>query len=407
MTLLALPAGRRVALVAGLRTAFAPAGGRLARSDAVSLARHAIREVVDVANIETGLIDEVVLGLDTSRARTVNVARAAARAAGIAPRVPAFTVNRGRGSGLEAVLVAAQKIALGAASIVVAGGVEAGGAEGGASPSGRAASAFFRPGGRSARSESAPEAPPAAGSWSELRAAEFGVTRAEQDAWAAESHRRAAGAWSRLSASITPLPLPPWNDFFGRDEGPREDIDGADFADATAFREGGAVTPANSARPADGAAVILLAREETARSLGLAPLAYLRSFAAAGVDAATAGLAPVAAVSSALEGASLSEMGVIEWDEPSAAELLSCERACASRAFAARRLGRSIHLGEIAPERLNADGGSIALGDAAGATGARLVIACVAGMERNGASRGLVALSATPDMGLAAVWERD
>jgi acetyl-CoA acetyltransferase family protein len=221
------------------------------------------------------------------------------------------------------------------------------------------------------------------GRTAEVLAREFDISREESDRFALESHRRARaardrGRFAREVMPHLPLGAPAKASSLGSDDGIRDNQSLESLAKLQPYFEkpDGVVTVGNSCGISDGATALLVASEERARSLGLTPLAAIRSYAWAGCDPARMGLGPVFSAAKALReaGCELSDMGTIEINEAFAAQVLACRKAFASERFAAEWLGRDRALGELDPDRTNVNGGAIALGHPVGATGARLLL---------------------------------
>ncbi len=385
-----------VAIIEAVRTPFCRAGSAFAEVSATTLGRVAVRELLDRAGVDPAWIDHVVIGTVASFPEAANVARTITVEAGLPARTPAFTVNRDGASGLEAIAAAMRLIALGEAEMVIAGGVESmsrlaqatRGAE-------DAVSRFSR------------------GETAEILAKEWRISREAQDALAAESHRRATAAAAQVAEEIVAV-YPPSGAMpvVAADRDPRHG--GADELLAELARLGplfdsrfGTVTTGNSAATADGAAVCLVAGATRARDLGRAPLGRIRSYAVAAVETEHMGLGPAHAVPLALERARvpLRDIQLIELHETSSAIVLANEAALRSREFAAscRRPGAA---GEVDPAIRNVNGGAIALGDPAGASGARLVLALLHEMRRRDVNLGLAAIGGSGSQGAAMVLER-
>ncbi len=425
--------GRRVAIVAGLRTPFAKSGTVFRDVSATALARHAARELLVRSELDGREIDEVVFGQVVPSVRVPNVAREVSLLPQLLPSVPAYSLNRACASAAQAITNAADQIALGHADTVLAGGVEslsdipvlhsrrfsrilveAGKAR---SMGGRiGALARTRP------RDLVPVTPAVAepstgetmGQSAEKMAKENGITREAQDRLALMSHERAASATAdgRLGAEIAP-----WfggagmDQIVAADNGIRTDTSIEALAQLRPVfdRRYGSVTAGNASPLTDGAAVVLLMAEEKAAALGYPPLAYLRSYAVAAVDPGWQLLmGPVYAVPRALERAGLawSDLGLVEIHEAFAAQVLSNVQAWGSTAWA-ERLGLSGPVGEVDWDRTNVMGGSIALGHPFGATGARLVTTLAHEMERRDVQFGLISICAQGGMGFALVLERD
>jgi acetyl-CoA acyltransferase len=424
--------GRRVAIVAGLRTPFAKSGTLFRDVSATALARHAARELLVRAELDGREVDEVVFGQVVPSVRVPNVAREVSLLPQLLPSVPAYSLNRACASAAQAITNAADQIALGHADTVLAGGVEslsdipvlhsrrfsqilveAGKAK---SVGGRlGALARTRP------RDLVPVTPAVAepstgetmGQSAEKMAKENGITREAQDAFALMSHQRAAAATAdgRLTAEIAPwFGGPQMDRVVTADNGVRSDTSLEALAQLRPVfdRRYGSVTAGNASPLTDGAAAVLLMAEDKAAALGYEPLAFLRSYAVAAVDPSWQLLmGPVYAVPRALERAGIgwSDLGLVEIHEAFAAQVLSNVQAWGSSTWA-ERLGLAGPIGEVDWERTNVMGGSIAIGHPFGATGARLVTTLAHEMRRRDVQFGLISICAQGGMGAALVLER-
>jgi acetyl-CoA acyltransferase len=425
--------GRRVAIVAGLRTPFAKSGTLFRDVSATALARHAARELLVRSELDGREIDEVVFGQVVPSVRVPNVAREVSLLPQLLPSVPAYSLNRACASAAQAITNAADQIALGHADTVLAGGVEslsdipvlhsrrfsqilveAGKAK---SVAGRfGALARTRP------RDLVPVTPAVAepstgetmGQSAEKMAKENGITREAQDRLALMSHQRAAAgtADGRLTAEIAPwFGGPGMDQIVTADNGIRADasLEGLSQLRPVFDRRYGSVTAGNASPLTDGAAAVLLMAEETAAALGYQPLAFLRSYAVAAVDPGWQLLmGPVFAVPRALERAGLawSDLGLVEIHEAFAAQVLSNVQAWGSQAWA-EQLGLPGPVGDVDWERTNVLGGSIAIGHPFGATGARLVTTLAHEMRRRDVQFGLISICAQGGMGYALILERE
>jgi acetyl-CoA acyltransferase len=426
------PPGRRVAVVAGVRTPFAKSGTIFRDVSAVALARFAARELLYRSEVDGLEVDEVVFSQVVPSALTPNVAREVSLLPQLPPSVPAYTINRACASGAQAINNAADQIRLGHADVILAGGVESLSdipilhsrrfsrmlmdASKARSLGGRLATVSrVRP------RDLVPVTPAIAepstgetmGQSAEKMAKENGISREEQDRIALMSHRRAAAATvdGRLTAEIAP-----W--FGGReldeivtgDNGVRSDTSLEALAKLKPVfdRKYGSVTAGNSSPLTDGAAAVLLMAEEKAKALGYEPLACIRSYAVSAVDPGWQLLmGPVYAVPKALERAGITweELGLVEIHEAFASQVLSNIQAWGSQAWA-DRLGLPGPVGEVDWDRTNVAGGSIAIGHPFAATGARLVTRLANEMRRQDVEFGLISICAQGGMGYAMVLER-
>jgi acetyl-CoA acetyltransferase family protein len=426
---------REVVVVEGVRTPFVKAGTDLARVSAVELGRIALREAIERAEIDPDDLDEVVVGNVANPPEAANVARVIALSAKVPRRVPALTVSRNCASGLEAVTQAAYRIQAGHADLVAVGAVESMSgipflfsedAQQVWTRAGRARSPWARLGALARLRPrhlkpvvglelglTDPVSGLNMGETAEVLAREWGVGREEQDAFALRSHRRAAAAWAegRLPAETVPVPIPPaYARMADRDNGVREGQSAEALAKLRPFfdRRYGTVTAGNASQITDGAVGLVLASAERARDAGLKVLGRIRSWAFAGCDPARMGLGPVLATPIALRragGLTLDRMDLVELNEAFAAQVLACLKAFESRRFFEEHVGTP-PVGVPDPERLNVNGGAIALGHPVGASGARLVLTLLKELERRRASLGLATLCVGGGQGGAVVVER-
>jgi len=422
-------------VVSGVRTPFVKAQTELARVPAVELGRLAVREAIERADVDPSALDEVIVGNIAGPADAANIARVIALLAKVDRRIPAFTVNRNCASGLESIVEAAYRIQAGHADLIVAAAVESMSQipllfsaeaqrlwtrlfRAKSLPARLAGIASFRP--RHFKPEIAllsgltdPISGLNMGETAELLAQEFAITREDQDAFALRSHTRATAAWAegRMQQEVLPVPLPPrYERAAARDNGIRENQTMEALAKLRpAFdRRFGSVTAGNSSQITDGAAALVLASGRRARELGLPVLGRIRGWGFAGCDPARMGLGPVLATPVALKRAGrlpLERMELIEINEAFAAQVLACFKALGSRSFCEDHLGQPA-VGAPDPERVNVNGGAIALGHPVGATGGRLVLTLLKEMQRRNASLGLVTLCVGGGQGGAIVLER-
>ena len=424
--------GRRVAIVAGLRTPFGRSGTALRDAPGVALARHAARELLYRTELDGAVVDEVVVGQVVPSVLTPNVAREVSLLPQFPRTIPAYTLNRACASAAQAITNAADQIRLGHADVILAGGVESLSDipvlhsrrfsrllvdASKAKSLGQRLGIFAQVRPRDLVPVTPAIAEPSTGESmgqsAEKMAKENGITRDAQDRLALLSHERAAAgtADGRLTAEIAP-----W--FGGRggdevitsDNGIRGDTSLEQLAKLRPVfdRAYGTVTAGNSSPLTDGAAMVLLMSEERARSLGYEPIAFLRSYAVAAVDPGWQLLmGPAYAVPKALERAGIawSELGLVEIHEAFAAQVLSNVQAWGSSLWA-ERLGLPGPVGDVDWERTNVTGGSIAIGHPFGATGARIVTTLANEMRRRDVQFGLISICAQGGMGSALVLER-
>ncbi|HTP60002.1 MAG TPA: thiolase family protein [Spirochaetia bacterium] len=424
----------RIAVIDGVRTPMAKAGTVLKDSPADDLAAFVVREVLARAQIPAREIDEVVIGNVAQPANAANIARVIALKAGLPASVPAFTVHRNCASGMESITTAALKILSGYGKVFIAGGVESmsnipllfpkeyaefAGRLSRSRTLGQRVSALagFRV--RMLKPEVAllegltdPVSGLIMGLTAENLSREFAIGREEQDELALLSHQRAAAAQrdGTLAQEILPVPaLPSFDRMVSQDNGIRENQSREALAKLSPYfdRRNGTVTAGNSSQLTDGAAAVLLMAESDARARGLAPLGYLREFAYASLEPDRMGLGPVYATSILLDraGAAMKDVDYVELNEAFAAQVIACERAFASDQFSRTFLGRSGKLGELDRERLNAQGGAIALGHPVGMTGTRLVIHALKELRRRKKNLGLATLCVGGGQGAALLLE--
>jgi acetyl-CoA C-acetyltransferase/acetyl-CoA acyltransferase len=354
--------------------------------------------------------------------------------AGIPQDRPAHTVQRNCASGMEAITTGANLIRLGEASTLVAGGTESMSRIpllyneeattlfqrlGRARTWGQRLATLlkfrprhFRPVIAAQLGLTDPVSGLIMGETAEVLAEEFGIPRALQDQLALESHRRAVAARETglFDDEMVAVPAAIAGQEVKEDVGPRPHQSLEALAKLKPlFKPGGTVTAGNSCQLTDGAAAVLLMPGEAARAEGRQPLGYLRGFAYAGCDPRRMGLGPVFATQKLLErtGVDLRDIDLVEINEAFAAQVLANERAFGSDRFARTELGRDLALGDLDPQRINVNGGAIALGHPVGATGTRLVITLLKELRRRGLQRGLATLCVGGGQGAALLLERD
>jgi acetyl-CoA acyltransferase len=427
-----IPRHRQPVIVAGVRTPFARAGTVFRDVSAVDLARFAARELLYRSGVDGRDVDAVIFGQVVPSVLAPNVAREVSLLPQLPRTVPAYTLNRACASSGQAIGAAYDEIALGHSDVVLAGGVEMLSdipilhsrrmsqllvAAGKARSLGQRLAVLARARPRDLVPVTPAIAEPSTGETmgqsAEKMAKENGIAREAQDRYALRSHERAAAgtADGRLGAEIAPwFSGAAMDDVVGADNGIRTDtsLEALGQLKPVFDRRYGSVTAGNSSPLTDGAAAVLVMAREKAESLGLAPLAAIRSYAVAAVDPGWQLLmGPVFAVPWALDRAGIRwrDLGVVEIHEAFAAQVLSNVEAWGSRAWA-EKLGRREPVGEVDWERTNVMGGSIAIGHPFGATGARLVTTLAHEMRRRDVQFGLVSICAQGGMGFAMVLER-
>ena len=423
-----------VAVIAGARTPMAKAGTALRDVHVAELAQRAIKETLYRAAFPAARLDEVILGNVIMPADATNLARVAAIYSGVPNRVPGLTVQRNCASGMEAVAEAASRIRNGSAKAVLAGGAEsmstlplllppetmepmmrlskARSVWQKASAVAALRPRHFKPVAALEMGLTDPTCNMIMGKTAEVLAHEFGLSRREQDEFALRSHQRAVAAEEAGRFNDERVSF-----FAGRkfepvtaDVGPRagQTMEALGGLKPIFDRRDGTVTVGNSCQVTDGAATMLIADAEMAKAEGLPVLGYIRAYAYAGLDPARMGLGPVYAIDQLLRqtGLALSDVGLFEINEAFAAQVLACQRAMASADFCREHLGRDTPVGELDMDKVNVNGGAIALGHPVGATGARLVLTLLHEMRRRNVALGIAALCVGGGQGAAILLER-
>jgi acetyl-CoA acetyltransferase family protein len=422
---------RDVVVVEGLRTAYTKAGTLLKDVPAQELARIVITELLARADVDPEEIDHVIFGNIAQPPDAVNLARVASLLAGVPRRVPAVTVNRLCGSGLQAIVDAWYRIASGDADTIIAGGVES------MSnipflysresqeiftevftardlPKRLAAASRFRP------KHFKPEIGLQQGltdavcglnmgETAEVLAKEHGISREEQDEFALRSHRRVTLARSKLAEEIVPVPVPPrYEEMAIADNGVRENQTMEALAKLHPYFDPkfGTVTAGNSSQITDGGAATLVMSASAARERGYRPLGKIRGFSFVGVEPERMGLGPAAATPLALKraGVSWQDIGLMELNEAFAAQCLAVARVFPSTEWH-ERYGTGGPIGEIDWERTNVNGGAIALGHPVGSSANRLVTTLLKEMRRRDVHFGLATMCIGGGQGGAVVVE--
>ncbi len=390
-----------VVVVAGVRTPFIRSRSSFRQMHPEELGRIVAREVVERAEIDPAEVDEVIAGTIATPSDSGNMARVIQLRAGIPGHVPAFTVNRNGASGLQSLVDAAYRIRTGHAGLVVTVAVES------------MSSVPLAPERDVSKGMTDQVSGMKMGETAEKLAREFGIGREEQDRFALRSHQRAAAAWAegKMDAEVLPVPLAPaYVKVADRDNGIQEDQSMEALARLTPVfdRRYGTVTAGNSSRITDGAVAMVLASRRYVAERMLGNLGTIRSWGFAGCDPSRLGLGPALATPQALARAGnlpLSRIGLVEINEEFSAQVLACLQAFGSRALSHKHLGAE-PTGEIDPSRLNVNGGAIALGHPAGASGARLVLTLLHEMARRDQVLGLATLCAGTGQGAAMILER-
>ncbi|MEA2706402.1 MAG: acetyl-CoA acyltransferase [Gemmatimonadaceae bacterium] len=424
--------GRRVAIVAGVRTPFAKAGTAFKSISAIDLGKLCVAELLQRTNLEGKEVQALVFGTVIPSVLAPNIAREVSLLPLLPKGVQAYTVGRACASANQAITDAADQIALGHLDVAIAGGSESLSnipilhAQGFADALVLASKARTFPARLKALSRIRPKdlvpvtpaiAEPSTGETmgqsAEKMAKLNAIAREEQDHFALRSHRLAAAgtADGRLTAEIMPVYVPPrFESVLTSDNGIREDTSYEQLAALRPVfdRKYGSVTAGNSSPLTDGGACVLLMNEEKARALGYPPLGIIRSYAYAALDPGEQLLqAPVLAAPVALKraGLTLKDMDLVEMHEAFAAQVLSNLKGFESK-YWAERAGFSQPVGEVDRAKLNVMGGSIAIGHPFGATGARITTTLLNELRRRGGQFGLMTVCAAGGMGFAMVVER-
>jgi acetyl-CoA acyltransferase len=424
--------GRRVAIVAGVRTPFAKAGTAFRSISAIDLGKLCVAELLQRTNLDGKEVQALVFGTVIPSVLAPNIAREVSLLPLFPRGVQAYTVSRACASANQAITDAADQIALGHLDVAIAGGSESLSnvpilhAQGFADALVLASKAKTLPGRLRALSRIRPKdlvpvtpaiAEPSTGETmgesAEKMAKLNAIAREEQDHFALRSHRLAAAgtADGRLTAEIMPVYVPPkFESVLTSDNGIREDTSYEQLAALRPVfdRKYGTVTAGNSSPLTDGGACVLLMSEEKAKALGYPPLGIIRSYAYAALDPGEQLLqAPVLAAPVALKraGLTLKDMDLVEMHEAFAAQVLSNLKGFESKWWA-ERAGFSQPVGEVDRAKLNVMGGSIAIGHPFGATGARITTTLLNELRRRGGQFGLMTVCAAGGMGFAMVVER-
>jgi acetyl-CoA C-acetyltransferase len=392
-----------IVIVSGCRTPVGKFQGSLSDISATQLGAVVVREAVRRAQLKPEQVDECIMGNVVSAGLGQNPARQAALFGGLPPEVSAVTVNMVCGSGLRAVSLAAQSIQTGNAEIVVAGGMES-----------MTNAPYLLPQARSGfrmGNQVAVDAMVNDGLWdvyndfhmgqtAELVAEKYGITREEQDCFALHSHQRAAAAWreGRYAAEVVPVEIPAKKKgatptLFERDEAIREDASIESLrALKPAFKKDGTVTAGNAPGVNDAAAAVVVMAESKAKALGLTPMGRIVAHATSGIDPKWVMMAPVAGARKVLAkaGWQVGNVDLFEFNEAFAVQAIAV----------AREVGAPM-------EKVNVNGGSVAIGHAIGCSGARVLVTLLYELARRKARRGVAALCLGGGNSVAMAVERD
>ncbi len=386
-------------LLAAVRTPIGKFGGGLSSLTAVDLGVASAKATLERSGLDPSAVDEVIFGNARQAGVGPNPARQIAIKSGLAHETPAYTVNQACGSGLRAIMNAADQIRLGQASIVLAGGTESMSNTPYMLPRARwgyrmgdaeVVDGMYRDG------FMCPIADELMGATAETLADRYSISREEQDAYAVETQRRAGVAYdeNRFRDEIVPVTVAgrKGDVVIDRDEHPRFDADLGSLAKLPpVFRKNGTVHAGNSSGVTDGASSMLVASEDAVKRHGLTPMARIIGYAQAGVDPKVMGIGPVPATKKLLAetGIALSEIDLIELNEAFAAQVLACDR--------------ELHLDR---DKLNVHGGAVSLGHPIGATGARITTTLLHALASRGKRFGLATLCISGGMGISLLVER-
>lgn len=429
---------RDVVIVDGIRTPFAKADTKLKGVHPAELGRVALKELLARTNLDVKTIDEVIVGNTGSPSDAVNIGRVVALNAGVPQRVSAHTVHRNCASALESISEGFDKIKAGMADVVLAGGTESmsqmpliysaevtraiGGLASAKTPiqqlqalgglvgadlksimglvtTSPMAKAPYKPRVAIIEGLTDPFVGKNMGETAELLAKEWTLSREEQDRFALASHQKAVAAMKNgnMAEEITPVFLPPsFKEVVEQDIGPRDgqSMEALGKLKPIFDRKNGTVTAGNACPITDGAAMMLVMSREKAEALGYKPKARILSYAFAGLEPERMGLGPVYSTPIALRraGLQLSDLDFYELNEAFAAQVLACVRAFESDKFAQEKLDLPKAAGRIDMDKLNVNGGAIALGHPVGTTGTRLVLTLMNQLRRSGKELGLATL---------------
>ena len=388
-----------VLLAGAVRTPIGNFGGALAATSAAALSGMAARAALERSGLPPDAVDEVIVGHARQAGNGPNLARQVVRRAGLADRVPAYTINKACASGMQAIVSAAHSVRLGESHALLAGGTEhmtsipflapelRWGKKLGDEP---LVDAMFRDG------YLCPLCDQLMGETSETLAVEYSIGREEQDRYALESHRRAARAWDegRFASEVVAVTVGEGKRAatVTRDEHIRAEASLEEMAGLRpVFRKDGTITAGNASAITDGAAALVVLSEEAAKTHGVTPQARLLGAVSVAVDPARMGIGPVPAVRKLLDQQKLTldQMDVIELNEAFASQVLACDR--------------DLHFDR---ERLNVNGGAISLGHPTGCSGTRIVVTLLHELQRTKSRYGLATLCVSGGQGMAMLVER-
>ncbi len=424
----------RIAIISGLRTPMARAGGKFKQLQADQLGAILFRELMMRSPVGVDAVDEVIIGNVAQPIHAANIARVIALRAGFPEATPALTVHRNCASGMESITTAVSRIYAGEGKVYVCGGVESMSniplvysekmtslfeklsrsksvldslrALFGFRP------AFLKPVIGLMSGLTDPVSGLLMGSTAEVLAQDFGISREEQDTFSLLSHQKAQKAKESGRFALESMAVV-YDEHEGKyldfDDGIRESQTLEKLADLRPFfdRKNGTVTAGNSSQITDAAAGVILMSESEAKKRGLEPLGYLRDYAYEGLDPKRMGLGPVFATHKLFKqtGLSMKDIEIMEINEAFAAQVIACEKAFASVEFAKTHFGEDKAVGAIDPNILNVNGGAVALGHPVGMTGTRLVLTVLHELRQRGLQRGLATLCIGGGQGAALLLE--
>ena len=424
----------RIAVVSGIRTPMAKAGTVLKNTSADDLGTAVVRDVVNRSAVDPSEIDEVIIGNVAQPAHAANISRVIALKAGLPVNVPAHTVHRNCASGMESITQAAMRISAGMGDVFVAGGVESMSniplffnaeysdfmTRLSRAKTGRQRLAtllsfrlrMLKPEVGLIHGLTDPVSGLIMGLTAENLAREFHITREEQDEFALRSHSLALQAQESgvLDEEILPIPVfPDFNELISQDVGPRAGQNMESLARLKPYfdRNAGTVTVGNSSQVTDGAAAVVLMGEKAAKKRGLEPLGYVKDFAYASLEPERMGLGPVYATARLMDRVrfTMNDIEYLEINEAFAAQVIACEKASDSDAFARTYLGRDRRIGAFNRDIMNLQGGAIAVGHPVGMTGTRIILHTLLELRRQGKNTGLATLCVGGGQGGAVLLE--
>ena len=425
--------GKRVALVAGLRTPFAKQATYFRKTSSLEMGQLCVAELLARTGLSPSEVDQVVFGQVAPSVEAPNIAREIVLGTGMDRSTEAYSVSRACATSFQSAVNVTESIVAGAVRVGVAGGADSASvvpitvskklalalvAASKAKTLGQRLASF-----RGLGLKDLAPVPPAIAEYStglsmgesaEQMAQDHGISREDQDAFAHRSHVRASAAWrdGLLDDVVMHAHVPPFKDALTEDNLVRHDSKLESYSRLRPVfdRKHGSVTAANSSPLTDGAAALLLMREDRAKELGLEPIAFIRSYAFAALDPRRDLLmGPSYATPLALDraGATLDDMNIVDMHEAFAAQVLCNLKMFKCPAFARDKLNRASAIGEVDPERLNVHGGSIAFGHPFAATGARMIAQTALELRRRGGGLALTTACAAGGLGAALVLEVD